>query len=104
MDSNGVNQNRKKMTKFAVLESVLWKRLEQLPTDELEDLVGTCFSFNANASEDFIKDFHARQSVAQSIIDRRIGRLERRDPAYVWRDKSKDPSIWTQSKLPPEEF
>lgn len=92
------------MVELTAIESVVWKDLDKLTTTELEDLVGTCFSFNENASEDFIKDFHARQGVAQSIIDRRIGRLKRRDPAYVWRDKSKDESIWALSTSPPGEF
>lgn len=81
------------MVELTAIESVIWTDLDKLTTNELEDIVSTHFSFNENASEDFIKDFYVRKHVAQSIIDTRLGRSEGRDPSYVWRDQSIDSPI-----------
>jgi hypothetical protein len=90
------------MVELTAIESVIWRDLNKLTTTELEDLVGIHFSFNENASEDFVEDFHLRQHVAQSIIDKRLGRSMNRDASYVWRDKSKDKSIWSTPSSGPK--
>lgn len=90
------------MPDLQVIESKIWKELEMCSTAELEGLVDIHFSWSEDASEDFIKDFYTRQHVAQRMLDKRLGRSENRDPSYVWRDKSEDPSIWSRPYSSPE--